>query len=115
MDKLRDAITAHKIKKFIVHEIKERIKRKPHILIDYGSVHGSIEAFLKHEKLRDLRKKLRSPFDKILDFSYINLVHEFRNINSPEVSTLGKMKIIKRKRKSEYKDWERILYDICKI
>jgi hypothetical protein len=113
---LRDAVSAYKIEEFVAPEMKERIKHKPYIFIDYGAGHSLIELSLKHKKLRDFRKKLKSPFDRVFDFSYLNLVQELRHINSPEPSPLANKKIIRREIENEYygfaRNWERILYDI---
>jgi len=105
--RLREAVSAYKIEEFIAPEIKERIKHKPYIFIDYGAGHCSLEAFLKHKRLRDFRKKLKSPFDKLLDSSYLNLVQEFRNINSPEPSLFGSKKIIRRGKEKFVRNWEK--------
>lgn len=117
---LRDAVSAYKIEEFIAPEMKERIKHKPYIFIDYGTYHSLLELFLKHKKLRDFRKKLKSPLDRVFDFSYLNLVQEFKHINSPEPSPLSNKKMIRREIiENEYYsfagNWERILYDISKI
>lgn len=109
---LRDAVSAYKIDDFVAREMRERIGHKPYIFIDFGAGHSSLEVFLKHKRLRNFRRKIRFPFDFLLDFSYLNLVQEIRNINTREPSSFGSKKIIRKERETFTRKLERILYDI---
>ncbi|MDP8292627.1 MAG: hypothetical protein P9M04_02310 [Candidatus Orphnella occulta] len=72
---LRSAISAKKIEESLVPATSERIRRRPRILIIYGSDHSDMMLYLKNKKVRDsiiaLNRKLGFPF---LDKKYIDKI-----------------------------------------
>ncbi|MCK4429050.1 MAG: hypothetical protein KAU95_01645 [Candidatus Aenigmarchaeota archaeon] len=109
----RSAISAKKIEEFVVPEIEKRKDdEKPNIFIEYGALHGDLEPYLKHKKLRDLavgfheKKKI-----SLLDMEYVNKVSELK---LKEYETYSADKIIWRKDDffDDLGDWEKIIYEI---
>ena len=50
---LRNAITARKVEEFIAPELKQKLGRKPNIVLVYGAGHSGLKEDVRHQELRN--------------------------------------------------------------
>lgn len=97
---LRSALAADKLEKFVSPKLVEDKGQKPNILVDYGSGHLDIGAYIQHSNIRDKVLKLHQKNDfGPLQEEYVNEVCEFNfqdieNWNSNELEGTRYKKIV---------------------
>ncbi len=50
---LRNAITARKVEEFIAPELRQKLGRKPNVLLVYGAGHSGLKEDIEHQRLRN--------------------------------------------------------------